>query len=395
MVAGGKRILFDVTDLVSLMLSREYPNGIPRVIAHCLVELLDSEPQVIPVFFSRISRAFCRIDGRRLLARDLDYLRRLNPAARHNLRRVRAYMGVLRSSRVVPGPDDTLLLLGAGWDFPKRHSFLFGARPPACRVVWFCHDLIPLRRPEFVVNSGTFGQAFRLWLDAALGRGHRFICASRHVEADLRDYAASQGLSVDVSVVPLAHEFKPVAGPLRDSLSGLAARRTVLCVGSVGLRKNHIALVRAWDRLREEFGDRLPTLVLAGEVIDGAELEAFLRRTGNVGGTVELLGPVSEPELARLYELCDFTVFPSLEEGWGLPVGESLWMAKPCLSSSLSSLPEVGGGHATYFDPRDEAATTAALRRAVQGEFAARPPPRSRLRTWRQVADDLLAAASR
>ena len=60
-----------------------------------------------------------------------------------------------------------------------------------------------------------------------------------------------------------------------------------------------------------EVGDALPTLVLAGVVIDGAELEAFLRRTGNVGGTVELLGPVSESELARLYEFCDFTVFPS------------------------------------------------------------------------------------
>ena len=394
MVAGRNRILFDVTDLVSLMLLREHPNGIPRVIARCLAELLDREPEVVPVFFSRISRAFCRIDGRRLLARDLDYLRRLNPAARDNLRRARAYMGVLRSSRVVPGPDDTLLLPGAGWGFPKRHGYLFGARPPACRVVWFCHDLIPLRHPEFVMNPGTFGEAFRLWLDAALGRGHRFICASRHVEADLRDYAASQGVPVDVSVVPLAHEFKPVAGPMRDSLSGLAARRTVLCVSSIGLRKNQIALVRGWDRLRREFGDELPTLVLAGEVIEGAELEAFLRRTGNVGGTVELLGPVSESELARLYEFCDFTVFPSLEEGWGLPVGESLWMAKPCLSSGLSSLPEVGGGHVTYFDPRDEAGMAAALCRAMQGEFAALPPPRSRLRTWRQVADGLLAVAS-
>ncbi len=395
MVAGRNRILFDVTDLVSLMLLREHPNGIPRVIARCLAELLDREPEVVPVFFSRISRAFCRIDGRRLLARDLDYLRRLNPAARDNLRRARAYMGVLRSSRVVPGPDDTLLLPGAGWGFPKRHGYLFGARPPACRVVWFCHDLIPLRHPEFVMNPGTFGEAFRTWLDAALGRGHRFICAWRHVEADLRDYAASQGVPVDVSVVPLAHEFKPVAGPMRDSLSGLDVRRTVLCVGSIGLRKNQIALVRAWDGLRKEFGDELPTLVLAGEVIDGAVLETFLQQTGNVGGTVALLGPVSEPELARLYELCDFTVFPSLEEGWGLPVGESLWMAKPCLSSGLSSLPEVGGGHVTYFDPRDEAGMAAALRRAMQGEFAALPPPRSRLRTWRQVADGLLAVASR
>ena len=63
MVAGRNRILFDVTDLASLMLLREHPNGIPRVIARCLAALLDREPEVVPVFFSRISRAFCRIDG--------------------------------------------------------------------------------------------------------------------------------------------------------------------------------------------------------------------------------------------------------------------------------------------------------------------------------------------
>lgn len=395
MVAGANRILLDVTDLVSLMLLRERPNGIPRVIAHCLAELLDKEPNVVPVFFSRISRAFSRIDGSLLLARDLDYLRKLNPAPGHNLRRLRAYLGVLRSGRIVPEADDTLLLLGAGWGFPRRHDLLFGPRSPACRVAWFCHDLIPLLHPQFAMNAVAFGEAYRKWLDAALSRGHQFICASRYVETELRDYADSQDVAVDVSIVPLAHEFKPVAGPVRDSVSRLAARRTALCVSSIGLRKNQIALIRAWDRLRTEFGDGIPTLVLAGDIIDGAEIEAFLQRTDSVGGKVELLGPVSEPELARLYEMCDFTIFPSLNEGWGLPVGESLWMAKPCVSSNLSSMPEVGADHVAYFDPRDEAAMEAALREAVLGKFAALPPPRGRLRTWRHVADDLLGTLSR
>jgi glycosyltransferase involved in cell wall biosynthesis len=392
MTAAGSasRVLFDATDLMWLIAKgRHHPTGIPRVVAECLVPLLDNVPNLVPVFFSRISRAFCQVDGRKLASRDIDYVKKFSPASKDHLRRLYAYFGVLRSGRVVPQAEDTMLLLGGGWGYGRRHGYLFGPNGPRCRVIWFCHDLIPVLYPHFAGTDPNFPRVFATWLDAALARGHEFICASRFVEADLRSYAAERRVNVRISVVPLAHEFGAVDGPVRDIIHRLSSRNTVLGVGSIAPRKNQLALVQAWNRLYGEFGESLPTLILAGDFIDPAPVEGFLQRTGNVGGKVALVGPVTEPELTRLYEHCAFTVCPSLNEGWGLPVGESLWMGKPCLSSSLTSLPEVGGSHAVYFDPRDEEDMLGLLRQALRGEFAALPPPRSQLRSWTQVGADI------
>jgi len=391
---NGSRILFDVTDLMPVMIDGGHMTGIARVVADCLAPLLESQANVVPVFFSRLSRAFCRVDGARLLARDVEYLKSLRPASGDHLRRLLAFAGPLRKARTIPDAQDTLLVLSAGWGQRQRHRFLFDRDRSPCRVVWFCHDLIPVLYPEFAMNAAAFSQAYELWLHAALQHGHEFICSSRFVAEDLRRYAASRGLSANVSVVPLAHEFKPTRGQVRADISSLAGRPFALCVSPIGLRKNQIALARAWERLHRELGDDLTTLVLAGDLIDPAEVDEFLRKTGNVGGKVMLLGPVTEAELTWLYERCTFTVFPSLNEGWGLPIGESLWMGKPCLSSSLTSLPEVGGSHVSYFDPRDEDDMLATLRKALRGEFLT-PPPREKLRNWRQVADDLVGLIRR
>lgn len=390
MTAGSApRVLFDVTDLMRLTAAGRHPTGIPRVVSESLVPLVDSVPNLVAVFFSRISRAYCEVDSARLAARDAGYAKALRPAAKDFMRRLSAYFGPLRSGRVVPRAGDTLVILGASWDHERRHRYLFGPRAPKCRVIWFCHDLIPVLYPQFIPEGTTFPQVFQEWLDAALAQGHEFLSSSRFVEADLRGYAAKRGMDPRISVVPLAHEFRPVEGPVREDVLRLAGRKTVLSVSSIGLRKNQIALLRAWQRLHDELGEGLPTLILAGDMIDPGAVEEFLGQTANVGGKAALIGPVTDAELTHLYRECAFTVCPSLNEGWGLSVGESLWMGKPCLSSSLTSLPEVGGPYAVYFDPRDEVDMLGALRQALRGEFAALPPTRDRLRSWRQVGADI------
>ena len=108
---------------------------------------------------------------------------------------------------------------------------------------------------------------------------------------------------------------------------------------------------------------------MAGDIIDAAALNDFLQQTGNVGGKVAFPRCGDRSRTRPTYERCAFTVFPSLYEGWGLPIGESLWMGKPCLSSTR--LPD-GGPYVNYFDPHDEDDMHAALRRAIRGEIAHR-----------------------
>jgi glycosyltransferase involved in cell wall biosynthesis len=221
----------------------------------------------------------------------------------------------------------------------------------------------------------------------------QFLCISRFTREQLTEFAAEKGCKVDAVTVPLAHEFSPVEPAMRDSLRYLNNERFVLAVGTLEVRKNHLALVRLWERLYREMGDAMPTLVMAGARGWAVKrLSDFLRATGNVYGQVVHITDASDAELAWLYEHCEFTVFPSVYEGWGLPVGESLWFGKPCICYRHTSLPEVGGDYAIYCDLDDPGSIDQAVRAGLAGEFAARPPARSELRTWNMVATEMVGA---
>jgi glycosyltransferase involved in cell wall biosynthesis len=132
--------------------------------------------------------------------------------------------------------------------------------------------------------------------------------------------------------------------------------RYVLFVSTIEIRKNHRLLVRAWRRLIERHGaDAVPVLVFAGKVgwmVD--DLLADLSASDWLGGKVEHRPGLSDTELDVAYGRCLFTLFPSVAEGWGLPVAESLAHGKFCLASNRTSIPEVGGGLIDYFDPADD-----------------------------------------
>jgi len=87
----------------------------------------------------------------------------------------------------------------------------------------------------------------------------------------------------------------------------------------------------------------------------------FLDETRNLDGKIVIRSNLSDSDLHRVYAQCLFTVFPSLGEGWGLPVDESLAHGKACIASRNSSIPEVGGAAADYLDPLDEASATTAI----------------------------------
>ncbi len=176
-------------------------------------------------------------------------------------------------------------------------------------------------------------------------------------------YAAGKGRKVDAVTVPLAHEFSPVEPAMRDDLRYLRNQRFVLSVGTLEIRKNHLALVRLWERLYHEMGDATPVLVLAGA--SGwaiGRLRDYLRATGNVYGQVVHIPDASDAELA-----C-------------------------CICYRHTSLPEVGGNHAIYCDLADPGSLERAVRAAIAGEFSARPPVRSNLRTWDMVAAEMVGA---
>jgi glycosyltransferase involved in cell wall biosynthesis len=209
--------------------------------------------------------------------------------------------------------------------------------------------------PQYVVASyidlliDYFGELF--WgVDCVMA-------ISAHSKSDMLAYCARAGLPA-----PMADHF-----PLGADLSGKSAaggtlpavlegKRYALYVSTIEPRKNHRLLYEAWDYclrhgLIDRERDRLVFVGRAGWNV--GDLMHEMTVNPNTAGTIVILSDVSDAELARLYRDAAFGLFPSLYEGYGLPLAEMLSLGKACLSSRSGSLEEVGGDLVTYIDPID------------------------------------------
>jgi glycosyltransferase involved in cell wall biosynthesis len=238
------------------------------------------------------------------------------------------------------------------------------------RLAVMLHDLIPLRRPEWCDPQVVL--RFTRWSDALLAGADLRLANSEATARDMRDRCAALGLAdTPVHILRFGDGYSPNAGPPPD-IEG----RYALFVSTLERRKNHALLVEVWRRLLQEMGPQaVPRLVLVGR--EGplvADLLATLRASRFLDGHIIWRQHTTDAELTSLYAGCDFTLFPSLYEGWGLPVAESLSFGKPCLASNATSVPEVGGALVRYFDPMN---VSDALR--VIGDVARAP---ERLPAW-------------
>jgi glycosyltransferase involved in cell wall biosynthesis len=250
------------------------------------------------------------------------------------------------------------------------HSPSPAAVPPAGpnqRLVVTVHDL------AFVVHPELFPRAWRLMYRVALARAVRsadaIIAVSRHTAEDL-----VRRTPVDrsrVHVVPLAASTPATSA----DPEGIATRLKlpspyVLFVGTLEPRKNLVRLIRAYRRFA---GRGAPhSLILAGPM--GWHPQPLLRAISEEGpGDVMLTGAVGPDELDALLRGADAFVYPSLYEGFGLPVLEAMIRGTPCVVSSASSLPEVAGEAALPVDPRSTGGLAEALERITSDrDLAAR-----------------------
>ena len=166
-----------------------------------------------------------------------------------------------------------------------------------------------------------------------------------------------------VTVVPLGLDLAPAA-PLEGPVSGIP---TVLCVGSIEGRKNHTALLDACEALWVSgLQFRLRLVGLANSETGAAAL-GQIERLRSAGRPLDYGGPVGDGALEAAYGQCAFTVYPSLAEGFGLPVAESLARGKPCVCSSQGALGEIArGGGCLALDGVGSPAIGAGIRRLIE-----------------------------
>jgi glycosyltransferase involved in cell wall biosynthesis len=258
-------------------------------------------------------------------------------------------------------------------------------QPAGWRTVLTVHDLAFWRLPQ---THAADSRAYYAGLWRSARQATRIICVS---EATRRDLLAATGVSeANVRVVPEAPDPRyrePASGPAPEG------RPYLLCVGTVEPRKNLESLFRALAALPP--AGRPEVRVVGAPGLDAAAITALPARLG-IGGSVRFLGRLPTGEVAALYRGALALVYPSLLEGFGLPVLEAMAAGAPVLAAARSSIPEVAGDAALLVDPEDTPAFAAAVQRVAESE-ALRRELRRRGRahaaafTWERTARETLA----
>jgi glycosyltransferase involved in cell wall biosynthesis len=262
------------------------------------------------------------------------------------------------------------------------------------RRVVTIHDLIYARFPD--AHPGIRDRGMRVLVPAAARRAHRVIVDSHSTRADVLRLTATPAERIDVIPLGLGSVRREEPLPEREArdLWELGDRRIVLSLSAKRPHKNLAALIGALARIPAE---RRPLLVLPGyPTWHETELRDRARSEG-VAGDVRFLGWLSGAEIESLWSLADAFVFPSLYEGFGLPVLEAMARGVPVACSNASSLPEVAGDAALLFDPREEAQIATAIERLLgEPQLAARLRELGRERasafTWQRTARLTLAS---
>ena len=221
---------------------------------------------------------------------------------------------------------------------------------PGVPTLLTVHDLSFLRDPE----SASAG--LRGYLEIAVKRSVRLathvLADSQSTKNDLIELYSTPENKITVLYPGVSSDFRPIIDPAKlrqvRKRYKLGEEPFVLSVGTLQPRKNHLTLIKAFELA---LGDSEYNLVLAGgkgwsyeEVYDLVESRGLQNR-------ILFPGFVAEEDLSALYSSANIMTFPSLYEGFGLPVLEAMACGLPVIASSVSSLPEVTGNAALLVDP--------------------------------------------
>lgn len=286
-----------------------------------------------------------------------------------------------------PSGDEVDLYHSLSFSFPTRYSG---------PVLFTCYDLTILTHADFHTVENKVICMLGL-LRAVLAKKAHFLAISKASARDLQEQLGVDPRRVTQIYAGVSDLFRRLpAAEVAERLEhrfGLTSP-FVLSVGTQEPRKNLLRLVQAYAALPEALRQRFPLVICGGDGWKNDTTDSFLNSRPELAGVLRV-GHVSDEDLVSLYNAATVFAFPSLAEGFGLPVAEAMACGAPILTSNLSALPEVAGNAAFLVDPFDVDAIRAALT-----ELLERPDERQRLSelscqqahrfSWRKTAGQTL-----
>ncbi len=268
------------------------------------------------------------------------------------------------------------------------------ARNNGLKLAVIFHDAIAILHPE-LVNERIRRNHAGYMQEAA--RSDLILAVSRFSAHSFSGFVNRKSIPEPaIKACPLPGEFGNTARILKyDPPSG--ENINILCVSTLEPRKNHATLLKAFRSLLESPPGFSMRLVMIGNVYDGApEIETEVRAFCARHPQARWLGQVGDEELREQFARCHFSVFPSIVEGCGLPVLESLWNARPCICYGSGAMKEIAdGGGCLTADVKNPSALARAIgllagdlqfREKLAHEAIAR-----NLGTWENYARDVIS----
>ena len=264
-------------------------------------------------------------------------------------------------------------------------------------IVFTCYDLIPIIYPRYFqhVQRSIYKIAH---LIAAKASSH-VIAISMSTKSDLMRHLSVEDQKI--SVIPLAADphFSPQTEESIDDVRCVykLPQRYCLYVGTNKPHKNLLGLLEAWKLLNESKALEGHCLVIAGHWDSRyPEAKEFTYKSG-LSEAVMFIGDVKDEDLPKIYSGATLFIHPSFYEGFGLPVIEAMSCGTAVACSNISSLPEVAGDAAIFFDPTNTKDIAAALGgiiadRSKLGSLREKSIHRAARFSWHQTAINTIEA---
>ena len=269
------------------------------------------------------------------------------------------------------------VVFGANYFLPRLHSAI------ARRRVITIHDLTYKRHPELLQKETLHNLSVHMQREIAAADA--IVCVSESTRRDLLHfYQVDPSRAITIhSGLAMPAAYAPIEG---------LPKRYVLFVSTIEPRKNLGVLLDAFERIRDYDG----SLVVVGKV--GWKSEDIVPRLR--GERIVHLDYLDAPRLATVYRDAEAFVLPSIYEGFGFPLLEAMAHGVPSIAARSSSLPEIGGDAALYFDPRDSRELEAQLRRvltdgALRTSLAEHGRARAAEFSWQRAAEQTLDVLKR
>lgn len=271
-------------------------------------------------------------------------------------------------------------------------------RKTGARTIGIFHDAIAWRRPE--LSFGKRNQRFIEYMKA-LASFDEVVAVSEEAAADLLEFwnESGEGAPIEVNPWPVDDQFTT---PVNESALYCETNRpNILCVGTLEARKNHLTLFQAAEKIWQERGAIFELSLIGRKTADfGHRVIAELQRLRRAGRPALWHRHVDDEKLVAAYDACAFTVFPSLAEGFGLPIIESLRRGRPCICGDNGALGERarGGGCLTVDQTNIDALAKAMQRLLTEEKLHSRLCLEARTRhfdTWESFIARLRSLFSR